>query len=250
MGTAARRRRRPPAVTPDWPMETQKAAGRSRSLCEERAGLALIFGLACRQSSPAFTAGWERAAPGFAGPAQAILREQKRTPLNLPLLLFSLLPVPRQVRRLSVKRITSPIARDNLGHPVPGGLYDPAMGPLAPGERCGTCGRGGAACSGHFGHVDLAVPVYNPLVFGTMYKLLRCTCLHCYRFKMKAAEVRGEVRQAKKRRRGGGWGVLLPLALLLHPLTSSSPNAPFQNIRWTASPNACASCAPATPWTP
>ena len=40
-----------------------------------------------------------------------------------------------EVRRLSVCRLTSPIARDNLGAPVPGGLYDPAMGPLEMHER-------------------------------------------------------------------------------------------------------------------
>jgi len=40
-----------------------------------------------------------------------------------------------EVRRLSVCRLTSPIARDNLGAPVPGGLYDPSMGPLEMHER-------------------------------------------------------------------------------------------------------------------
>jgi len=95
-------------------------------------------------------------------------KKNARAPLaNPPSCSASLLSIPLiQVRRLSVKRITSPIARDNLGHPVPGGLYDPSMGPLSPGERCSTCGLGGAACAGHFGHVQLAVPVYNPLVFG------------------------------------------------------------------------------------
>jgi hypothetical protein len=97
------------------------------------------------------------AADGAAG-ANAFPFTRPRPVPNLP-------PLP-QVRRLSVKRIMSPIARDNLGYPVPGGLYDPAMGPLTPGERCVTCGLSGAACAGHFGHIELAVPVYNPLVFG------------------------------------------------------------------------------------
>ena len=44
-------------------------------------------------------------------------------------------PPPTQVRKLSVKRIISPIARDNLGAPVAGGLYDPALGPLEQAER-------------------------------------------------------------------------------------------------------------------
>lgn len=33
-------------------------------------------------------------------------------------------------------------------------------------RSCVTCGLPGAACAGHFGHIELAVPVYNPLVFG------------------------------------------------------------------------------------
>lgn len=75
---------------------------------------------------------------------------------------------PAQVRKLSVKRVTSPITFDNMGHPVPDGLYDPAMGPAGAGGPvpCATCGLPGAACPGHFGHVELPVPVYNPLLFG------------------------------------------------------------------------------------
>ena len=35
-----------------------------------------------------------------------------------------------QVRKLSVKRIVTPIIFDNLKNAVPGGLYDPHLGPL------------------------------------------------------------------------------------------------------------------------
>lgn len=35
---------------------------------------------------------------------------------------------PEDVRRLSVKRITSAVTFDALLNPVPGGLYDPALG--------------------------------------------------------------------------------------------------------------------------
>lgn len=37
-----------------------------------------------------------------------------------------------QVRKLSVKRIITPIIFDNLKNAVPGGLYDPSLGPLEP----------------------------------------------------------------------------------------------------------------------
>eukprot|EP00887_Chlorella_sp_A99_P007930 scaffold12.g7930.t1 len=94
-----------------------------------------------------------------------------------------------EVRKISCKRIVSPIIFDNLKHAVKGGLYDPAMGPMEPRERCVTCGLSAFECPGHFGHIELAVPLYNPLVFLTLYKLLRCTCLHCFEFRMAGAEV-------------------------------------------------------------
>ncbi len=37
--------------------------------------------------------------------------------------------------------------------------------PLLCGCRCATCGLSHYECPGHFGHIELAVPIYNPLVF-------------------------------------------------------------------------------------
>ncbi|PSC74762.1 beta and beta-prime subunits of DNA dependent RNA-polymerase [Micractinium conductrix] len=94
-----------------------------------------------------------------------------------------------EVRKISVKQVTSPIIFDNMKNAVRGGLYDPAFGPMDPKERCATCGLSSYECPGHFGHIDLAVPLYNPLVFVTLYKLMRCTCLHCFKFRMAGGEV-------------------------------------------------------------
>lgn len=74
-------------------------------------------------------------------------------------------PTP-QLKALSVKALTNPLVFDNLNNPVPGGLYDLALGPYETGQTCGTCGLGFLSCPGHFGHVPLEVPVYHPLVFG------------------------------------------------------------------------------------
>lgn len=35
---------------------------------------------------------------------------------------------PREIKALSVKRIQWPTTFDSLLHPIPGGLYDPALG--------------------------------------------------------------------------------------------------------------------------
>lgn len=54
------------------------------------------------------------------------------------------------------------------GFPVKGGLYDPRMGADEEDSQiCDTCGLGYHNCPGHFGHIELTVPVFNPL----MYKL-------------------------------------------------------------------------------
>ncbi|RFU34543.1 hypothetical protein B7463_g1831, partial [Scytalidium lignicola] len=62
-----------------------------------------------------------------------------------------------EIKCLSVKKIQNPITFDTLLHPVPGGLYDPALG--AQGDTlCTTCNLGAFACPGHVGHIDLPIP--------------------------------------------------------------------------------------------
>ncbi|KAL2914542.1 hypothetical protein HK105_205893 [Polyrhizophydium stewartii] len=87
------------------------------------------------------------------------------------------------IRKLSVKQITNPLIFDNLDHPTVGGLYDPALGPANKDSTCSTCSLGFAACPGHFGHIELSVPVYNTVNFRLLYKLLQSTCLYCHRLR-------------------------------------------------------------------
>ncbi|KAL6145258.1 hypothetical protein ACLB2K_055946 [Fragaria x ananassa] len=90
-----------------------------------------------------------------------------------------------EARKQSVVKITKPDLVDELGTPVPGGLYDPAMGPLddRSDTLCKTCGQRSVNCRGHFGHIDVVLPVYNPLLFNVLYKLLQRTCLGCFHFR-------------------------------------------------------------------
>jgi DNA-directed RNA polymerase I subunit RPA1 len=89
-----------------------------------------------------------------------------------------------QIRRLSVKSITNAAIFDALNHPTQNGLYDPALGPIDKAGRCATCGLGAFECPGHFGHIELAVPVYAPLTFAQMYQLLKQCCFYCHRFRV------------------------------------------------------------------
>ena len=51
-----------------------------------------------------------------------------------------------------------------VGYPIRGGLYDPLMGPFER-DRCETCNQYDIHCPGHLGHIELDVPVFNPVLF-------------------------------------------------------------------------------------
>ncbi|KAJ3311242.1 hypothetical protein HDV04_004151 [Boothiomyces sp. JEL0838] len=90
----------------------------------------------------------------------------------------------QDIKNFSVKAITNPQIFDTLNHPTTGGLYDPCLGPHSKDTLCGTCQLDHKSCPGHFGHVDLTVPVYNPINFRLMYKLLQSTCHYCHHFRV------------------------------------------------------------------
>jgi len=94
-----------------------------------------------------------------------------------------------EVRRLSAVRVTSSKQRDVMNRPLPGGLYDPRMGPTDHYESCVTCGLDYAMCPGHFGHIELPLPAYSPLLFPLLHGLLRCTCRECHHFRAPRARL-------------------------------------------------------------
>ena len=96
---------------------------------------------------------------------------------------------PEQIRKLSVKLINNPEVYDHLNHPIRGGLYDPCLGPIDKNARCATCCLSAFQCPGHFGHIELPVPVYCPLTFGQMFALLKQACLYCHRLRMGPVKV-------------------------------------------------------------
>lgn len=55
-------------------------------------------------------------------------------------------------------------------------------------NSCATCGLDDRFCPGHIGHIELPVPVYNPLFFAQMFLLLRSSCLYCHRFRLRHLE--------------------------------------------------------------
>eukprot|EP01031_Cornospumella_fuschlensis_P033937 gene33937-41073_t len=91
---------------------------------------------------------------------------------------------------LSVCEVTRLDTLDESGAPVPGGLYDARMGPLDQKVFCGTCRSNVATCPGHPGHIELDLPVYYPLYFAELVRLLRSKCLFCHKLRMSQQRVR------------------------------------------------------------
>ena len=102
-----------------------------------------------------------------------------------------------ELRKLSVVQVVSSEQRDALSRPLPGGLYDPKMGPTDHYENCITCGLDYSLCPGHLGHIDLALPAYAPILFTEMMKLLKSKCFNCHRFRADAVKLQALARAAE-----------------------------------------------------
>ncbi|KAK8455838.1 hypothetical protein SEVIR_4G227300v4 [Setaria viridis] len=94
-----------------------------------------------------------------------------------------------EIKRSSVKKITKSERLDAKNLPVPGGLLDPAMGPINDTDTCKSCGQHSVRCPGHFGHIELAKPLFNPLLFTSLKNLLHVTCFHCHKFRLNKEQV-------------------------------------------------------------
>ncbi|KAI1388405.1 beta and beta-prime subunits of DNA dependent RNA-polymerase [Hypoxylon trugodes] len=95
---------------------------------------------------------------------------------------------PSEIKAISVKRIENPTTFDSLLNPIPGGLYDPALGAWGD-SVCTTCNLAQPNCPGHVGHIDLPVPVYHPVFMDQILRLLRAQCQYCFRFRMRRHDI-------------------------------------------------------------
>ncbi|XP_041360150.1 uncharacterized protein LOC121376369 [Gigantopelta aegis] len=113
------------------------------------------------------------------------------------------------IRSLSVKEITNPRTFDQLQHPTTGGLHDAALGPSERNDVCTTCGQNSVFCPGHMGHIQLPLPVFNPIYFKTLFQILRGCCFRCHRLYAKLSAGQLLPRQIKLLNRGNISGVWL-----------------------------------------
>ena len=83
--------------------------------------------------------------------------------------------------------------------PVPCGLFDPRMGVLEHNSLCRTCEQKNIFCPGHFGHIKLARPVFQPLFYENIRKLLKCVCYRCSRLLVSPTEAGEEYNEILKK---------------------------------------------------
>jgi DNA-directed RNA polymerase subunit A' len=117
---------------------------------------------------------------------------------------FSLLS-PNEIRKMSATKVITADTYDDDGFPIAMGLMDPRLGVVEPGLRCKTCGLrvGKDKCPGHFGHIDLAMPVIHVGLVKSIRDCLRATCRGCGKI-LLTEKRREEYLQEIKKYRGEG----------------------------------------------
>ncbi len=97
---------------------------------------------------------------------------------------------PQDLRKQSVVEIQTPDTYDEDGAPITAGLMDGRLGTLEPRQRCKTCGNTAIRCPGHFGHIELAVPIVHIEFTKIIHELLKATCRSCGRILLSEEKVR------------------------------------------------------------
>jgi DNA-directed RNA polymerase II subunit RPB1 len=97
---------------------------------------------------------------------------------------------PEEVRALSVVRIDSPDTYDANGLPKPGGLVDLLLGTNDRALQCSTCKGSLNDCPGHFGHLELAKPMFHVGYLNKIKKVLECVCFFCSKLKADREQIR------------------------------------------------------------
>ena len=111
---------------------------------------------------------------------------------------------PDEIRRMSATKIITADTYDDEGYPIDMGLMDPHMGVIEPGLRCKTCGCKVDECPGHFGHIDLAMPVIHVGFIKDIKMLLESTCCQCGRLMLDEKQIKDRLDSMEKMEEYGG----------------------------------------------
>jgi DNA-directed RNA polymerase subunit A' len=101
---------------------------------------------------------------------------------------FALLS-PEEIRKMSQVKVITADTYDDDGYPIERGLMDLHLGVIEPGLKCATCGGKVDECPGHFGHIELAMPVVHVGFIKEIKTFLDATCKSCGRIKLTDDEI-------------------------------------------------------------
>jgi len=79
----------------------------------------------------------------------------------------------KEVKKISVCEITDSKLSGQ------GTVYDPRMGVLKNHALCVTCNKSNDKCTGHFGHIELPIPIAHPMYPEEILMYLNCFCGEC-----------------------------------------------------------------------
>ncbi|CAD6501492.1 BgTH12-01744 [Blumeria graminis f. sp. triticale] len=80
---------------------------------------------------------------------------------------------PEEIKNMSVCHVLYPETMDDSRmKPRESGLNDPRLGSIDRQFKCSTCDQNMSECPGHFGHIELAKPVFHPGFIKKIKKLL------------------------------------------------------------------------------
>ncbi|KAK9891975.1 hypothetical protein WA026_017458 [Henosepilachna vigintioctopunctata] len=68
---------------------------------------------------------------------------------------------------------------DSQRTPIPYGVLDKRLGTNSKDSPCQTCGKNINDCVGHFGYIDLELPVFHVGYFKSIINILQTICKHC-----------------------------------------------------------------------
>lgn len=108
---------------------------------------------------------------------------------------------PQDIRRLSMAEIQTADTYDEDGAPITSGLMDGRLGTLEPRQRCKTCGNTAIRCPGHFGHIELAVPIVHVEFTKIIDNLIDATCRNCGRILLsepRIARMKARIERTRK----------------------------------------------------
>lgn len=78
--------------------------------------------------------------------------------------------------------------QDSVHKAVPYGVLDNRLGTSQKDKKCETCGKGLADCVGHYGVVELELPVFHTGYFRAILNILHCICKTCSRVLLPLSE--------------------------------------------------------------